>query len=331
MWGYLGGAHDATGEDFRRAKQLIGTSAGSIVAARLAGGEDPRRGEERVRWDGESEPEQRPGALRMAIERASRVSLGAFSPLAAPALSAASPAGALARAAVLARVPRGRIALDDLRSRVDALGPSFDGRLRLVAVDRGSGRRVVFGDDGAPEASVADAVAASCAVPGLFAPVLDRRPRVRGRRRLEPHEPRSGAGRERRPRALPRPDGRDGHRTGPRAAGARRGLADRHVRGGRGRRPAGRTGGDRGARWRLVSRHGHRPDESGSAGAGARRGLQAGSAGSPTIALNEGRVVQVRYRRIRHRHLDELPTSRRTPCCRAGLRVGRHAFAGPAV
>ena len=172
MWGYLGGAHDATGEDFRRAKQLIGTSAGSIVAARLAGGEDPRRGEERVRWDGESEPEQRPGALRMAIEHASRVSLGAFSPLAAPALSAASPAGALARAAVLARVPRGRIALDDLRSRVDALGPSFDGRLRLVAVDRGSGRRVVFGDDGAPEASVADAVAASCAVPGLFSPVL---------------------------------------------------------------------------------------------------------------------------------------------------------------
>jgi NTE family protein len=99
------------------------------------------------------------------------VSLGAFSPLAAPALSAASPGGALARAAVLARVPRGRIVLSDLRSRVEALAPRFDGRLRLVAVDRGSGRRVVFGDDGAPEASVADAVAASCAVPGLFAPV----------------------------------------------------------------------------------------------------------------------------------------------------------------
>ena len=171
MWGYLGGAHDSTGEDFRRAKQLIGTSAGSIVAARLAGGEDPRRREERVRWDGEVEPERRPSALRSAIERASRLSLGAFSPLAAPALSAATPGGALARAAVLARVPRGRIVLSDLRSRVDALGPRFDGRLRLVAVDRGSGRRVVFGDDGAPEASVADAVAASCAVPGLFAPV----------------------------------------------------------------------------------------------------------------------------------------------------------------
>jgi NTE family protein len=171
MWGYLGGAQRATGEDFRRAKQLIGTSAGSIVAARLAGGEDPRRGEERVRWDGEVEPEQRPSALRAALERASRLSLGAFSPLAAPALSAATPGGALARAAVLARVPAGRIELRDLRARVDALAPRFDGRLHLVAVDRGSGRRVVFGSDGAPEASVADAVAASCAIPGFFAPV----------------------------------------------------------------------------------------------------------------------------------------------------------------
>jgi NTE family protein len=171
MWGYLGGAQKATGEDFRRAKQLIGTSAGSIVAARLAGGEDPRRGEDRVHWDGEAEPERRPGAVRAALERASRISLGAVSPLAAPALSAATPGGALARAAVLARVPAGRIALDDLRSRIDALGPRFDGRLNIVAVDRGSGRRVAFGADGAPEAGAGDAVAASCAIPGYFAPV----------------------------------------------------------------------------------------------------------------------------------------------------------------
>ena len=54
---------------------------------------------------------------------------------------------------------------------MDALGPRFDGRLNIVAVDRGSGRRVVFGADGAPEAGVGDAVAASCAIPGFFAPV----------------------------------------------------------------------------------------------------------------------------------------------------------------
>jgi NTE family protein len=171
MWGYLGGAQQATGEDFRRAKQLIGTSAGSIVAARLAGGEDPRCGEDRVHWDGAAEPERRTNAVRAALERASRISMGAFSPLAAPALSAATPGGALARAAVLARVPAGRIRLDDLRSRVAALGPRFNGRLHIVAVDRGSGRRVAFGAEGAPDASVADAVAASCAIPGYFAPV----------------------------------------------------------------------------------------------------------------------------------------------------------------
>jgi NTE family protein len=171
MWGYLGGAQSATGEDFRRAKQLIGTSAGSIVAARLAGGEDPRRGEERIRWDGEAAPERRPSMLRSALEGAGRVSLGAMSPLAAPALSATARGGALARAAVLARVPAGRIELRDLRSRVDALAPQFDGRLNIVAVDRGSGRRVVFGRAGAPEAGVGEAVAASCAIPGVFAPV----------------------------------------------------------------------------------------------------------------------------------------------------------------
>jgi NTE family protein len=171
MWGYLGGAQQAAGEDFRGARQLIGTSAGSIVAARLAGGEDPRRREERIAWDGESEPERRSGGLRAALERASRISLGAFSPLAAPALSAATPGGALARAAVLARVPPGRIELHDLRSRIAALAPRFDGSLQIVAVDRGSGRRVAFGSDGAPEASVAEAVAASCAIPGYFAPV----------------------------------------------------------------------------------------------------------------------------------------------------------------
>jgi NTE family protein len=181
MWGYLGGAQSAGGNDFRRAKQLIGTSAGSIVAARLAGGEDPRRGEERIRWDGEAEPESRPGALRAAFDRASQISLGAIAPLAAPALSVATPGGALARAAVLARVPAGRIELRDLRSRVDAQGPRFDGQLNIVAVDRSSGRRVVFGTDGAPEASVGDAVAASCAIPGYFAPVeIDGRQYVDG-------------------------------------------------------------------------------------------------------------------------------------------------------
>jgi len=40
-----------------------------------------------------------------------------------------------------------------------------------VACDYVTGRRVVFGETGAPPAELADAVAASCAIPGFFRPV----------------------------------------------------------------------------------------------------------------------------------------------------------------
>ena len=47
----------------------------------------------------------------------------------------------------------------------------FDGRLRITAVDRATGKRVIFGAPGEPSASVAEAVLASCSVPWLFSPV----------------------------------------------------------------------------------------------------------------------------------------------------------------
>ena len=54
---------------------------------------------------------------------------------------------------------------------VDRWGATFDGRLRVCTVDAGNGRRVVFGSRSAPPASVGQAVAASCAIPAVFAPV----------------------------------------------------------------------------------------------------------------------------------------------------------------
>ena len=81
------------------------------------------------------------------------------------------PAGRLARAAALATAPRPQRRLDRLGRQLERLGARFDGRLRIAAVDRRSGRRVLFGAPAAPAASVADAVLASCAVPWLFAPV----------------------------------------------------------------------------------------------------------------------------------------------------------------
>ena len=64
---------------------------------------------------------------------------------------------------------------------VEELGARFDGRLRIAAVDRARGKRVVFGAPDAPTASVAQAVLASCAVPWIFAPVeIDGREYVDG-------------------------------------------------------------------------------------------------------------------------------------------------------
>lgn len=42
----------------------------------------------------------------------------------------------------------------------------------VVAMDYGGGRRVAFGRDGAPPATLAEAVTASCAIPGWYAPVV---------------------------------------------------------------------------------------------------------------------------------------------------------------
>jgi NTE family protein len=83
------------------------------------------------------------------------------------------PAGAALRAAVLRR-GQGAHEIPRLRAALDALGGEFDGRLRIAAVDRRSGRRVVFGAPGAPPARVSDAVLASCAVPWVFRPVTIR-------------------------------------------------------------------------------------------------------------------------------------------------------------
>jgi NTE family protein len=172
MSGFLAGSAHATGVDYREVDAFMGTSAGSIVAAQLAAGAEPQRPRNWADEHSGSAPGNHPGNLRAATERAGRLYLSAISPLAAPALSAATPAGAVARAALLASIPKGTIPLDDLHARVTAFRSRFDGRLRVVAVERASGRRVVFGAAGAPPAPVADAVVASCAIPGVLRPAL---------------------------------------------------------------------------------------------------------------------------------------------------------------
>jgi NTE family protein len=169
MSGWLRGASDSCGVDFRRVETFVGTSAGSIVVASLTAGREPRAADAAPVADPEPDTSTPRGR---AVVSAMAKGFGTLAaPLAGPALVAGAPGGALARRAVLARVPEGRRSLARLRHEVDGWGARFDGRLRICTVDVASGRRVVFGAPGAPEATVGEAVEASCAVPGIFRPV----------------------------------------------------------------------------------------------------------------------------------------------------------------
>ncbi|HMJ02919.1 MAG TPA: patatin-like phospholipase family protein [Conexibacter sp.] len=179
MGGVLAGLAAETGIDFATVEHLVGTSAGSIVAADLLAGEEPR-------GLADGEPAELPatlddpaavaagnGALRA---RAGRFGAGlasaAGSSLAPLALSLGRAPGTLVRAAALARVEPPEATLDDLGARIAGHGLQWDGRLRVVCVDRERGRRVVFGAPGAPDATIAQAVQASCSIPWAYRPVL---------------------------------------------------------------------------------------------------------------------------------------------------------------
>lgn len=174
MMGVLAGIEDGTGFDLRDCEAFLGTSAGAIVAAHLVGGRSPRRPSS-VGTELEVGAAQAGRGLTVAALAAARqagsLALAAGSTFAPLALGVAAPGGAVLRAVVLRSMPHPPDTLTDLRHEIERSGARFDGRLRVAAVDRRSGRRVVFGAPGAPPATVAQAVEASCTVPWLFAPV----------------------------------------------------------------------------------------------------------------------------------------------------------------
>jgi NTE family protein len=204
MRGLLDGAGAATGIDFRACEYFVGTSAGSIVAAFLAAGREPDSGAEAraARNWGEAAgdagngsglagavagPEGAPDAASDEDPEGGpfavlgRIGLTAAAPFAPLALASAAPGGAVARAAALAAVPKPKRSMPGLGRLVAESGAEFDGRLRIAAVDRRSGRRVMFGAPGSPPATVAQAVLASCSIPWVFAPVqIDGREYVDG-------------------------------------------------------------------------------------------------------------------------------------------------------
>jgi NTE family protein len=163
---------------------LVGTSAGSVLAALLGAGVTTEQlrahyNEEPVtdgplagyHWDaaratGGSRPGRPrflgPGSLRL-------IGQGFRHP------------GQLPPTAVLsAFLPEGAKSLERVGHLIDAVTPmgewSSHPGLWVVAMDYDTGKRMVFGRPGAPVAPLADAVMASCAIPGWFAPI-----RINGR------------------------------------------------------------------------------------------------------------------------------------------------------
>jgi pimeloyl-ACP methyl ester carboxylesterase/predicted acylesterase/phospholipase RssA len=177
--GALTALEEATGWDPRTADVIVGTSAGAVIAALLRGGMSPRDLAARALGEPLSEEGAGIAAILGRPEPAPAGEPFAWSNL----LAAADPAylkravwrpwEARVGALVAAALPAGRISTDHL---VGGIGRVFaqvwpERSLWINAVRLGDGTRVTFGRDGAPVASVAAAVAASCAIPGYYRPV----------------------------------------------------------------------------------------------------------------------------------------------------------------
>lgn len=173
LLGALEVLHEETGWDPRTADVVAGTSAGAIAAAVVAAGvptedllalaEDPRRLAAQI-----ERAVARPAA-RFAVPRAWPGSL-------ALGVTGALNGGVHQRVAALTGfAPAGVRPTDEVYGLVhDAAAggwPADGPRLLLNACDYRTGRRVTFGARDAPPAALADAVAASAAVPGWYRPV----------------------------------------------------------------------------------------------------------------------------------------------------------------
>lgn len=178
--GVLAGLAERLGWDPRDVELVVGTSAGSVTAAGLRAGLSAADLFARVCHE-ELSPA---GAVLMA--RADEATGAPGLRTAVPRIPTGLPAapGVLFTAGrrlwrmrpgvVLAGLlPPGTVDGTPIAAGVDALFPGgWPTRATWVcAVRLDDGRLTVFGRDGAPDAAIGEAVAASCAIPGYFAPV----------------------------------------------------------------------------------------------------------------------------------------------------------------
>jgi NTE family protein len=184
--GFVGGAwhtgalqalEDVTGWAPRRADYLVGTSAGAMIAAVIAGG--GHAADVPGLFYGEGLDELRSDAAGLARPQAAtfrwhagwRPTLGSGRLVWGVLRRSRQVPVAMAFAAVL---PRGFISTEPVKEMVRRVIPEGWAprtNLWLIACDLETGDRMVFGREGSPAADAATAVAASCAIPGFYHPV----------------------------------------------------------------------------------------------------------------------------------------------------------------
>jgi NTE family protein len=179
--GVLAALEDHLDWDARDASLIVGTSAGSVVGSILRAGIGPR--DLAARSTGEP---LSPEAARLVARSEAATPAGPpLRPGRARGLPRMAAPGMVARSVlrpfwwnrpgvVLAgAIPAGRVPTEWVSAGIRVLyGEAWSERpLWIAAVRLGDGRRVVFGRDHGNHPPVADAVAASCAIPGFFEPV----------------------------------------------------------------------------------------------------------------------------------------------------------------
>lgn len=181
-----GGLHalaTETGWDPMDAKRIVGTSAGSMIGAIVSAGTplwwmvahsagETIPGLTDAQGRPASDADRSAGAIFRPARALPPIGPGSW-PLALRTLR--NPRRYPPAAVMAGWAPRGFISTEPLKDTVRrAVGESgwspHDG-MRVVACDYATGRRVVFGRPGSPRADLADAVAASCAIPGFYHPV----------------------------------------------------------------------------------------------------------------------------------------------------------------
>jgi NTE family protein len=177
MIGALSALSDALDWDPRDAEVVVGTSAGSVLAAMIGCGlgvdtlVNHQRGvlapgDPKIDFDHDT-------ASGGALPPRPQLRIGSRALLARSVLH---PRRVPVLATLAGLAPRGRGTLTAVGDLVNAVNP--EGRWPehpatwLIAMDYDTGRRVPFGRPGQPAARMAEAVMASCSIPGWYQPLL---------------------------------------------------------------------------------------------------------------------------------------------------------------